>query len=457
MNNLKPIFASLFFVFLTLGLFAQTDNKDVSITTSGSGKTLEEAKQAALRSAIEQAFGAFISSKTEMFNDQVVADQMASVSSGNIKAFEILNQDQLPDGRWGVTLRAIVSVDKLTSFVQAKGIAIEVKGGLFALNIKQQILNEVSEVNVITEMVGLIHEIMQSSIDYSLSVGQPQSKDSENTNWEIPLKITATSNQNIDFCAKYILTTLQSVALSASEIESYESLDKPKYLIQFKHREKAYTFFLRKEYSVQAILALTFSWDFYLRNFNVNSGIDVFYGLGNRSSYFKLFEEHVCPHLSYECDVTPKEYSIYFPVSGQVVARFTHLQKRTLSEIERMESYSISSNGIVSFYRNGGFIFHEDSGMGLAAATFDLRAYSNEVAAICENLVLNGYTDWRVPNDNEIQLLFRKFKFPYGYGGFSHNYYWSETDADFNVFNFFSGEFRHDLKSGVFVRCVRNY
>lgn len=36
---------------------AQTDSKDVSITASGSGKTLENAKQAALRSVTEKAFG----------------------------------------------------------------------------------------------------------------------------------------------------------------------------------------------------------------------------------------------------------------------------------------------------------------------------------------------------------------------------------------------------------------
>ena len=50
-------------------IFAQEAENEVTITVSGSGKTQEEAKQSALRSAIEQAFGAFISSKTEVFND----------------------------------------------------------------------------------------------------------------------------------------------------------------------------------------------------------------------------------------------------------------------------------------------------------------------------------------------------------------------------------------------------
>lgn len=112
-------------LFLSFFVNAQED-KTITLTVSGSGKTLEEAKTNALRSAIEQAFGAFISSKTEILNDQVVADQMASVSSGNIKSYEVLNESQLPDGSWGVTLKTIVSVDKLTSFVEAKGIAIEI-------------------------------------------------------------------------------------------------------------------------------------------------------------------------------------------------------------------------------------------------------------------------------------------------------------------------------------------
>jgi len=127
LNKINPIIISLVLSFNLIGVNAQSDNKDVIITSSGSGKTQEDAKQAALRSATEQAFGAFISTKTEMFNDQVVADQMASVSSGNIKSYEVLNESQLPDGSWGVTLKIIVSVDKLTSFVEAKGIAIEIK------------------------------------------------------------------------------------------------------------------------------------------------------------------------------------------------------------------------------------------------------------------------------------------------------------------------------------------
>ena len=152
----KIILSTLLIFSISLISFAQEAEKTVTITVSGSGKTQDEAKQSALRSAIEQAFGAFISSKTEILNDQVVADQMSSVSSGNIQSFTVLNESQLPDGSWANTIKAIVSISNLTSFVVAKGFAVEIKGGLFAINIKQQMLNEQGEIDAVADMVGLL-------------------------------------------------------------------------------------------------------------------------------------------------------------------------------------------------------------------------------------------------------------------------------------------------------------
>ena len=244
MNNHKFLFLVFLISFFFVKLHAQSDTKDVTITSSGSGKTLEEAKQNALRSATEQAFGTFISSKTEVLNDQVVADQIASISNGNIKSFEIINQDQFPDSRWGITVKAIVSIEKLTSFVQAKGITVDIKGGMFALNIKQQVLNEQGEIAAINEMVSLLHEPMQLSFDYSIKSDDPKSIDAESKNWEIPILVNAVANKNIDFCANYFVKTLKAISLSSDEVDSYKKLNKNVYTIIVKYNGIESIFYL---------------------------------------------------------------------------------------------------------------------------------------------------------------------------------------------------------------------
>lgn len=358
MNKLRLILPLLILTVLSISVFAQTDNKDVSITSSGSGKTLEEAKQAALRSATEQAFGAFISTKTEMFNDQIVADQFSSVSSGNIKSYEVLNEDQLPDGRWGVTLKTIVSIDKLTSFVEAKGITVEMKGGLFALNIKQQLLNEEGELNTINELIGILHESLQLSFDYTLKSSNPKSLDAESKNWEIPLEITAKSNKNIDFCANYLAKTLTALSLKKDELESYNSLKKEIFTISINHNGNSKIIHLRKQGSIDALNSLTRNWEFYIRNFAVNSGTELLIGKGTITDIHKFatFENERNYEWHYE---TLKKLIITFPNQGNIVGLFSYNDKKTLSQIERMTGYSIKPRGVVSGINHGGYVLAE--------------------------------------------------------------------------------------------------
>ena len=126
---------------LSINAYSQ-DDKTVTLIVSGQGQIQDEAKQNALRNAIEQAFGTFISSNTEILNDELVKDEIVSVSNGNIQKFEIISEVQTPDGGYATALKATVSVTKLTSFVESKGVVVEFKGGLFASHILIQELNE---------------------------------------------------------------------------------------------------------------------------------------------------------------------------------------------------------------------------------------------------------------------------------------------------------------------------
>jgi len=446
------IIVSVFFILLTAtNTFSQTPSKEVSITASGSGKTLEDAKQAALRSATEQAFGAFISSKTEMFNDQVVADQMASVSSGNIKSFSLLNESQLPDGSWGVTLKALVSVDKLTSFVEAKGIAIEIKGGMFALNIKQQLLNEQGEIKAVSEMVGLLHEPMQISFDYVIKSSDPKSLDAESKNWEIPLVVTATTNKNIDFCANYCIKTLSALSLSSEEVTSYKSLNKAVFPVNINYNGVAKTFYLRKQGSINALNTLTSNWEFYTRLFTVQSGMDESYGNGKGQLHI----------FSGSRNYNDENKTINFLTSGKQAGTFSWQDKRTLAQIEKMTGYTVKPRGVISQFKHGGFVVYEKDGHGLVAAITDLGEMDwNTAKTACDELILNGYSDWRLPTKDELNAIYVNLK-KLGVGGFAGYSYWSSTEdvGYYAWFQYFlNGDQSLDSKNGAYyVRAIRAF
>jgi len=480
------------------------DEKTVTLVVSGQGETLDEAKQNALRSAIEQAFGTFISSKTEIFNDQVVADEIASVASGNIQSFSILNEAQLPDGTWALTLEALVSIGKLTSFVEARGVAIEIKGGMFALNIKQQLLNEQGEVNAVREMVGLLHENMQISFDYEIQSSDPVSVDATSENWEIPLVVTATTNKNMDFCANYCIKTLEAISLTTEEIASYKSLNKAVFPVVIKYlpmakdaknlkeftkevfsenkdlpknsetkkwikelyndvqgkkeyysnlntqvTEKA--FYLRQQKSINALETLLHSWEFYTRLFTVQSGIDEKNGysydgygairLGEERlhtfdqaldpcSFMILGKTGHIPSCLWNLEVLEVLRRLQFkpvPVLGidflttdKLAATFSWQDKRTLAQIEQLTGYNVKPRGVVSPFKHGGFVVHEEDGHGWVAAFCDFPTNKewSDAKASCNELVLNGYSDWYLPSAEEVYWAWRNLAV-FGIGGFS--------------------------------------
>ena len=225
---IKGIFIA-FFVFYLTPLIAQTENKTVVITVSGSGKTQEEAKQNALRNAIEQAFGTFISSNTQILNDELVKDEIVSVSSGNIQEYSVLSEVQAPDGYWSNTVQAKVSIDKLTKFCESKGVTAELKGSLFASNIKLVELNKKNEETAVENMCLVLKEISEGCFDYQIEVGEPSSAPSGNPEnkgkWRISFKIVATPNNNLKIIEDYFIKTLEGLTLDKNEIDNYKKLN----------------------------------------------------------------------------------------------------------------------------------------------------------------------------------------------------------------------------------------
>ena len=202
------------------------DGKTVTLTQIGQGKTKDAAKYNALRNAIEKAFGTFISSNTTLLNDELVKDEIVSVSTGNIQNFEILSETQMPDGSFSSVVKATVSIGKLTTFCEGKGIAVEFKGGLFAANIKLQELNKKNEEAVMKDLYILYNSIIRKGMyDFSILTEEPKqiSGGPDQGKWDVKLNINSKANKNLNSIFQIITSTLRSISLNENEVQDYEN------------------------------------------------------------------------------------------------------------------------------------------------------------------------------------------------------------------------------------------
>ena len=69
-------------------------------------------------------------------------------------------------------------------------------------------------------------------------------------------------------------------------------------------------------------------------------------------------------------------------------------------------------------------------GFGLVAAITDLGGMDwNSAKTACDELILNGYSDWHLPSKEELNALYVILGKP-GIGGFVNKKYWSKSYAD---------------------------
>ena len=82
------------FILNVFQVSAQTTD-EMTLMVSADGATKEEATKSALRSAIEQAYGTFVSANTTILNDDLVKDEVVTLSNGNIKGFRELSSESI--------------------------------------------------------------------------------------------------------------------------------------------------------------------------------------------------------------------------------------------------------------------------------------------------------------------------------------------------------------------------
>jgi hypothetical protein len=198
----------------------QGNDKVVTLVTSGTGATKEEATKNALRNAIEQAFGTFVSANTQVLNDELIKDEITTVSTGNIKSYKELSVNQ-NNGMYDISVQAIVSIDQLTKFAQSKGMQAELAGASFTMNMKMRELNKKNEVTAIEHMIEKAKAIAKNGLfDYKLEIGEPQL--TKNSNYAVKINVLFYENSNTKAFFNLIYSTLEALSLNKLELTEYQ-------------------------------------------------------------------------------------------------------------------------------------------------------------------------------------------------------------------------------------------
>ena len=204
---------------------------EIELVVNGEGPDKTTATQNALRSAIEQAYGVFVSANTTILNDELVRDEIATVSSGNIKAYKELASTTLPDGRSSISLSAIVTISKLISYVQAHGGTAEFAGQTFLMNMRMQELNKKNEATAMKHLYSKLINLQPNLYDITLDVVNPhktvlyknQSYGQDvplTSGYCVPLIMELTPNDNLINWLRELEATLSVLSLNEEEINA---------------------------------------------------------------------------------------------------------------------------------------------------------------------------------------------------------------------------------------------
>jgi hypothetical protein len=234
----KIILLLIAITFFGLKAFCQND---VELIVIGTGKDAESSKNNALRNAIEQAFGVFISSTTKVSNDELINDEIVTLSNGNIKKYEIIEQFESPDKLWTTSLRCIVSISTLSNYFEKKGYKTEFNGNLFAFNAKEKELAKQNELKLLNNLIDLIKANSKNLYEYSVEIDNAP-KRHEDSYYKIPYQVNINITSNYNKIYNILLKSLLSISIPKNQIEEYKKINFPVYEVVIHTQENQIEF-----------------------------------------------------------------------------------------------------------------------------------------------------------------------------------------------------------------------
>ena len=224
--NAKFLFSFFLFCFLFLHKTYADSVKEISFTISSDGPTKDDAVKNALRQAIEEAYGAFVSANTTILDDQLVKDEIVTLSNGSIKSYKELSAVENNNGEWTVTIDGIVSLPHLIKYVRSQGSECEFAGNTFGMQIKLFEIQKENERKVLNNLKKQISGLLEEDLTWDVAMDvQYLNKDFYKVGATIYARtIPENSKKKVSRVGEILVNTLDAIKLSEEEANTYNRM-----------------------------------------------------------------------------------------------------------------------------------------------------------------------------------------------------------------------------------------
>lgn len=178
---------------INVTVFAEDMEKNERVVVTGLGINADIARQNAIRNAVEQIVGTFVSSDTIVQNGALIKDEILSFSGGYVKEIRMLSTAR--DGDLiRVKLEALVISTKLKKKIQALNISLKKVDGTSLFG--EAFSKSENQKNTEAQLLNVLNKYPQAA--YHLELGKPEiiSVDHNTNKAQIKIKIVLTNDND---------------------------------------------------------------------------------------------------------------------------------------------------------------------------------------------------------------------------------------------------------------------
>ena len=320
---------SIFFLLMTFIISAQDI---IEVSSTGHGNSKEQAINSALKTALNQFFGLYVSSDTKISGESLVFDNVTSLNKGVIVSYDIISENNF-DNSFFIILKARISMKASVDYFGQNKRYFSFNADAFYSNLQIQEFNKKNEAKTIQVASDYLKFISDRSFNYSIELPKMFNKNIEITK-NIYYNINISANQNFKKYIELLDDLLSGISCSKSETEALFKQNEKVYPVAFRTANKKGFFFLRSQESIKCILDLHYYLGISIMNFEINNGYRKF-------KIFDIFND--------KADLSFCKFSVwdYFQVAcaGQSLDKY----KRVSLFFESEDDFSLNSDDITSF------------------------------------------------------------------------------------------------------------